>query len=78
MNRPNPYSTGKPWNDETLAAYQTMPQHGGYVVALDYVEDRALEQYEAQWREWCRKQPRHLWPTWLDGWKERKRMRVAR
>ena len=71
----NPYSTGHVWDDETRAAYAAMPLYGNHVVALDYVHDRDVAAQEAAWREFCRSQPRHLWPTWLEGWAQRKRLR---
>ena len=77
MNRPNPYSTGKAWSDTTLAAYQAMPQFHGYTIALDFVPPQHVETQEEAWRAWCKAHPRALWPTWLDGWKDRKRMRRA-
>ena len=73
--RPNPYSLAHPWSEETRSAHQSMPLLGGHVIALDYVEGKALESYEEAWRQWCKKTPRFLWPTWLEGWKDRKAMR---
>ena len=73
--RPNPYTTHKPWDEATYAARQAMPTYHGYVVALDYVGERDVAAQEAAWREFCRSQPRHLWPTWLDSWAQRKRLR---
>ena len=52
-----------------------MPLYGGYTVALDYVKAKDVAAMESMWRDWCRVTPKHLWPVWLDGWKERKAMR---
>jgi len=30
---------------------------------------------EDAWREWCKVHPRTLWPLWLDGWADRKRVK---
>ena len=73
--RPNPYSLHKPWSEDVFAARAAMPTYHGYVVALDFVNERDVAAQEALWREFCRTQPRHLWPSFLDGWKDRKRAR---
>ena len=75
MNRPNPYATGKPWSPEVLAARNSMPQYHGHVIALDYVADRDVAEQETRWRAWCGSTPRHLWPTWFQGWAQRKKLR---
>ena len=75
VNRVNPYSLNHVWSEATLKAFQSMPQYGGYVVALDWVKPKDLPAFENLWREWCKQTPRNLWPTWLDGWKERKEAR---
>jgi len=73
--RVNPYSLNRIWPDEVLDAYKSMPLYGGYTVALDYVKAKDVAAMESMWRDWCRVTPKHLWPVWLDGWKERKAMR---
>jgi hypothetical protein len=69
----NPYSTAKAWDAATLEAWKSMPLHNGHVVALQYLDQRDALRMEAQWREWCRKTPKHLWPAWLAGWADFKR-----
>ena len=70
--RVNPYSVSHRWPEATLDAFKSMPLYGGYVVALDFVKPKDLPTQEDAWRDWCKRSPRHLWPTWLDGWADRK------
>ena len=71
----NPYSTSPSWDDETRKAFQSMPQYGGYCVALDWVAPKDIPAQEEAWRAWCKGTPRHLWPLWLKGWPDRKRLK---
>jgi len=71
----NPYSTAHLWDDETKAAYEAMPKYNGYTLALDYVKPSDVSSMEQAWREWCKATPRHLWPLWLKGWPDRKRLK---
>jgi hypothetical protein len=77
-SRVNPYSLNHRWDEATHSAFKSMPLHGGYVVALDFLSPKDVPAFENQWRDWCRVTPKHLWPVWLDGWKERKAMRERR
>jgi hypothetical protein len=74
--RPNPYSLGRIWDDATRDAYTSMPlNRAGVCVGLPHTPDAAVPAAEQQWREWCAKTPRHLWPVWVDGWADVKRLR---
>ena len=64
-----------PLSSEQAAARLRMPLYRGYVVALDYVADHDVAAQEGLWREWCRTTEKHLWPLWLTGWADRKRIR---
>ena len=64
-----------PLSDEQIAARSRMPLYNGYVVALDFVSDRDVPHQEGLWREFCRLEPKHLWPAWITGWPDRKRIR---
>jgi hypothetical protein len=76
MIRPNPYSLSKPWSDSTLKAFQSMPTNkAGMVVGLPHTPDALVPAAEQQWREWCAKTPKHLWPVWADSWADTKRLR---
>ena len=75
VNRANPYSLAHPWSEETRAAYAAMPKYRGYVQSLHFTADRDVPAMEGEWREWCKRHPRVLWPTWLDNWKDAKRLR---
>ena len=71
----NPYSTAHLWDAETKAAYDSMPHYRGQRVALDYVAPKDIPGMEDEWRAWCKGTPRHLWPLWLKGWADRKRLK---
>ena len=65
-----------PLSDEQQAARLTMPKTpGGHIVALQFLNDKTAVAMEGQWREWCRSNPRHLWPDFLDTWADDKRRR---
>ena len=64
-----------PLSQEQIEARARMPLYGNYIVALDFVHERDVAHQEGLWREFCRTTPKHLWPAWLDGWKDRKRVR---
>lgn len=71
----NPYSLHKPWSTEVHQAYLSMPKNiNGYVIAMQYLEPREALRMEPQWREWCSKHPKNLWPLWLFRWKDHKRL----
>lgn len=58
-----------PLSDEQAKAYESMPKTlGGFVVNLFDIPEGQRERYAAEWREWCRKTPRHLWPDWIELW----------
>ena len=79
MTRPNPYALDRLWPPETHAAYASMPKNRqGHVVSLPYTPDRDLAAAETAWREWCAVTPKALWPTWVDTWKDVKRLRERR
>lgn len=67
-----PYSRDRVWNEETLRAWQSMPLTAqGHVLSLFAQHPGpARDRMEALWREWSRRTPRRLWPTWLGRWFE--------
>jgi hypothetical protein len=76
MLRKNPYSLSRTWDDDTRAAFQSMPLNRyGVCVGLPHTPDKDVPAAEKQWREWCAKTPKRLWPAWIDGWADTKRMR---
>lgn len=65
-----------PLTDDERAAYATMPRtRDGFVIALEFVPFGQVGEYEARWRDWLAKHPKHLWPTWVSRWKDVKRLR---
>jgi len=65
-----------PLSDEQKAARLTMPKTAsGCVIALQYLGDKAALAMEPAWREWCKVNPRRLWPDFLDTWADEKRRR---
>lgn len=65
-----------PLSAEAQAAYVTMPRDDhGHVVSLQYVPLGRVSDYEARWRDWMSKTPKHLWPSWSRSWKDVKRLR---
>lgn len=65
-----------PMTDEEKAAYASMPLNKfGNVVALPYVPDGQVREYEARWREWLTRTPKTLWPEWVGNWANVKRIR---
>ena len=65
-----------PLTDEQKAARETMPKTvSGSIVALQYLNDKTALAMEPAWREWCGKNPRRLWPDFLDTWADEKRRR---
>lgn len=65
-----------PLTDDQRAAYLTMPTNrDGHVVALAFVPPGQVAEYEARWRDWCARTPKHLWPDWIGRWKDVKRLR---
>jgi hypothetical protein len=76
VKRHNPYSLDRLWPDETHAAFKSMPTNRyGMVVGLPHTPDADVPKAEAQWREWMRQTPKHLWPVWADSWADTKRLR---
>lgn len=76
MKRHNPYSLDRLWPDETHAAYKSMPTNKqGVIVGLPHTPDALVPAAEQQWRDWCSRTPRHLWPTWINNWADVKRLR---
>ena len=76
MTRHNPYSLDRLWPEETHAAYRTMPlNRAGVCVGLPHTPDALVPAAEQQWREWAKKTPKHLHPTWFDSWADTKRLR---
>lgn len=72
---PNPYSLHKLWSPEVHQAYLSMPKNNlGYVIALQYLEPREALRMEPLWKEWCQSHPKNLWPLWIFGWKDYKRL----
>jgi hypothetical protein len=71
VNRTNPYRPPfDRWSDDVRAAYAAMPTNrDGMVINPRYLpsvtEQRALT---ARWREWSRRFPAYLHPTWLESW----------
>ena len=60
----NPYSTARVWNDETHAAYASMPKHRGYTAP-------ATEEHREAWRAWFKRTPKHLHhPAVIQAYKE--------
>lgn len=57
----------------TLEVWQTFPKLGHYVLNLAYVPEHKRSTYEKAWGEWCRKNPRRVWPAWLRDYVELKR-----
>ena len=72
MQRPEPFSTHRPWDAETLQAYRDQPTRNGWHYQLD--EDCSPPERQ-QWRDWCRKYPRH-WPQFVHGFIARSKMRA--
>lgn len=74
QRRANPYSTHHPWDEQTHAAYADMPKNrNGH---NDHLSERSTPAHEEQWRKWCAKWPKHLWPLSVDDHiarKDRKR-----
>jgi hypothetical protein len=65
-----------PLSTEQQAARLTMPKTvSGSIVALQYLNDKTAMAMEPAWREWCGKNPRRLWPDFLDSWADDKRRR---
>jgi hypothetical protein len=65
-----------PLSDEQRAARETMPKTAsGHIVALQYLNDKVALAMEGSWRDWCKTQPRRLWPDFLDTWADDKRRR---
>ena len=69
----NPYALDHLWDTEKLEAWKSMPLYKGRVVRLHAVFDRDLAMMEEQWREWCKKHPKHLWPLHIHEWAEHKK-----
>ena len=71
MNRQNPYRAPfDRWSDEVRAAYVAMPTNrDGMVINPRYLPSRTEQTtLTARWREWSRRFPAWLHPTWLEGW----------
>jgi hypothetical protein len=63
---------------DRMLARLTMPTtKDGYVVSLFYVPARDVEAYEVEWRAWLAKNPRRLWPAWVDAWAEHRKKNPA-
>ena len=76
MKRKNPYSLHRTWDDDTRAAYASMPTNrAGTVVGLPHTPDKDVPAAETAWREWAKRTPRHLWPVWMDSWADVKKAR---
>jgi hypothetical protein len=58
MNRFEPFSTHKPWDDLTHQAYLEQPVHNGWHFQLT---DKCTAAQKEQWKAWMRKFPDH-WP----------------
>ena len=58
MKTPEPFSTHRPWDEETHLAYREQPLRNGYHFQLE--ADCSPAEKE-QWRSWCKRFPRH-WP----------------
>jgi hypothetical protein len=69
----NPYALDKLWPKETHEAYISQPLYKGYIVSLFSVKDKDLPRMEQQWREWCAKHPKSLWPVHIHQWAEHKK-----
>ena len=71
----NPYLLHKEWSPEIHQAYQSMPRNSqGHIVSMLYLEGRELERMEPLWREWCKRTPKHLWPSWIPTYAQRKNL----
>ena len=71
--RLNPYTTPVDrWTDDKVAARRDMPTNGhGHIVQPRYLaRDSEVQAHTARWREWSLRWPKHLWPSWLEGWLE--------
>ena len=53
-----PFSTAHRWDALTLEAYNAQPVRNGYHYRLD---EKCNEAEKGQWREWCKRYPKH-WP----------------
>lgn len=60
MQRPEPFSTHRPWSPELHDAYRDQPLRGQYHFALD--ETCSPAEIDA-WRAWCKRWPKALWPN---------------
>ena len=61
-----------------LDARLTMPlTQDGYVVSLFHIPPKQLPAYEAAWGVWLKANPRHLWPSWVPAWIEKRRQERA-
>lgn len=58
------------WNEEVTEAHRAMPTTAdGFVVNPRFIPKASVQRdLTARWREWSRRFPPHLWPTWLEGW----------
>jgi hypothetical protein len=71
VKRQNPYRAPfDRWSDDVRKAHAAMPTNrDGHVVHPKYLlsasDQRALT---AKWREWSRRFPAYLHPTWLEDW----------
>ena len=69
----NPYSTPVDrWTDDKVAARRDMPTNGhGHIVQPRYMaREPDVQAHTQRWRAWSRQWPKHLWPSWLEGWLE--------
>ena len=65
-----------PLTHDQLEARKTMPRvTGDWIVGLPWCVDKDVRRTEPLWREWCKANPKHLWPDWLDTWADVRRMR---
>jgi hypothetical protein len=58
-----------PFTPEEHAAYVSMPKTAdGHTMSLFFVPLGQRDAMEAQWREWAKGTPKHLYPNWFEDW----------
>jgi hypothetical protein len=67
-----------PLSEDEAHALASMPRTAdGFVISLFFVPREQRDALEAEWREWAKAKPKHLWPVWFDEWAEFRRSGVA-